>query len=42
MGGSVATAFEKLKKNWSHKLKHASSHYYENARCQNERQTHNH
>jgi len=35
-------SFEKVKKSWSHELKCASNHDYENARCQVERRTHNH
>jgi len=31
-----------MNKNWSYELKHASSHYHENARHQDQRQTHNH
>jgi len=33
----VGKVLKKVKKNWSYKLKHASSHYYENAKHQVER-----
>jgi len=35
-------SFEKNKENLVPRLKHASSHYYENVRCQGERRTKNH
>jgi len=35
----VCKVLKKVKKNWYHKLKHASSHYFENVRCQVERRT---
>ena len=38
----VWKVLKKVKKNWSHELKRASSHYYENVRCQVERRTLNH
>jgi len=33
---------KKVKKNWSHEMKHATSHYYENVSRQGERRTENH
>jgi len=30
---------KKVQKNWFHELKRASSHYYENVKCQVERRT---
>jgi len=33
---------KKVKKNWSHELKRASSDYYENIRCQHTWWTYNH
>jgi len=35
----VWKVLKKAKKNWSHEMKRAS-HYYKNARCQDERQIH--
>jgi len=35
-------SLKKVKKNWSHELKRASSHYYKNVRRQGKTRTENH